>query len=529
MMSLRTFNLAADGLSRKKGRAFLTMLGVIIGVFALAMIVGLGQGITSLMTRMLSTEDNLRTIEVAAGNGGPSAAERMASLQIDGDMSDERRDRLRRAAIVRTRPRGPHARTAKPVLLDDAALAKIAAMPHVVSLHPVLSERYAVTLGDTRHDDQGVLSSGATADSSAAKRMVAGTWFSSNDADEVVLHEYALYQWGFVTEADQAALIGQTVSLEPMNSPGGMFGAIGAVAGGNGGGMDLMAAALMAQFSDRLTDEDRDDLARVLAKLTGGGPRPDGPDGPPDGPEANRPPPISRALRIVGIVRGLTTGDAFNALEDGPGGATDMFLPDRTAQAMYRTSPAWRERGYDRVTLKVDNAAHAAEVESALRDAGYTAIGVGTIIQNMTGALTGLTMLISMLTAIALLVAALGIMNTMITSVLERTREIGLWKALGATDGQVRSVFLTEAALIGLLGGLLGLGMALLTMIPAGNIASAWITRESGLPFSGPVFDLPMWVMVGGPLMAAGIAMLAAFWPATRAAHIDPVRALRHE
>ncbi|MGE0433390.1 MAG: ABC transporter permease [Planctomycetota bacterium] len=505
---IRTLALAADGLARKKGRAFLTMLGVIIGVFALAMIVGLGQGISSLLTRMLSTEDNLRTIEVAAGTGQPPPSERMAALRIDGEMSAERRDRLRRAAVIRTRPRGPHAND-RMVLLDDAALATIAAMPHVESLRPVISERYAVTM-DGRLRGPGVLSSAAGATASASRRLVAGAWFSDDRADEVVVHEYALYQWGYVTEAEQAAVIGQTLMVEPARN------------GGLGANAELMAGAAMMQFGGQLDDKDRDDLARILGKVARGeaGPPRDGEPPPPH---------VARSLRIVGVVRGLSTGDPFNALEDGPGGAVDLFLPQQTAQEMYRATPGWRARGYDRVTLKVDNATHATEVESALREAGYTAIGVGTIIDNMTNAMTGLTMLISMLTAIALLVAALGIMNTMITSVLERTREIGLWKALGATDLQVRSVFLAEAALIGLIGGLTGLGLALLMMVPVGALASDWITRESGMPFSGPVFDLPAWLMIAAPLMAAGVAMLAAFWPSSRAARIDPVRALRHE
>jgi len=136
---------------------------------------------------------------------------------------------------------------------------------------------------------------------------------------------------------------------------------------------------------------------------------------------------------------------------------------------------------------------------------------------------------VSFLTGIALIVAALGIVNTMVTSVLERTGEIGLWKAVGATRGQIRSVFMLEAGMIGLFGGLLGLGTALLLMIPGEALAAGLLAERAAIPFEGDFFHVPVWLAIGGPALATFVAVVASLYPAGRAAKVDPVTALRHD
>jgi putative ABC transport system permease protein len=154
---------------------------------------------------------------------------------------------------------------------------------------------------------------------------------------------------------------------------------------------------------------------------------------------------------------------------------------------------------------------------------------VAGVVARIQGILGAATLVVALLTAVALLVAALGIVNTLVTSVLERTREIGLWKALGATSHQVRGVFLLEAALLGLLGGLTGVGLALLAILPADAAASHLLAERAAFPLRTGVFFVPPWLPIAGPALSTVVAMLAALQPAHRAARVDPVRALRHE
>jgi putative ABC transport system permease protein len=151
------------------------------------------------------------------------------------------------------------------------------------------------------------------------------------------------------------------------------------------------------------------------------------------------------------------------------------------------------------------------------------------VLKRLESTLTIVTILLSFLTGIALIVATLGIVNTMITSVLERTREIGVWKAVGATNTQVQLVFLIESAMIGLVGGLLGLGIAALAMIPGDILARHLISSRTTIPFERDVFVMPIWLILTGPVLGTLVAILAAIYPAQRAARVDPVTALRHD
>ena len=136
-------------------------------------------------------------------------------------------------------------------------------------------------------------------------------------------------------------------------------------------------------------------------------------------------------------------------------------------------------------------------------------------------------LMIAVIGLVALVVASLGIVNTMVMSILERTREIGILKALGARGAEIRALFIAEASLLGLLGAggglLFGWGVSRVGSWVIGRIL---IARE--LP---PIdmFHLPVWLAGGAILFGLAISVLAGLYPAGRAARIDPVRALRQE
>jgi putative ABC transport system permease protein len=130
---------------------------------------------------------------------------------------------------------------------------------------------------------------------------------------------------------------------------------------------------------------------------------------------------------------------------------------------------------------------------------------------------------------IALLVAALGIANTMLMSVLERTREIGIMKAVGAGNGHLQLMFLVEGAIIGIVGGGLGLLLAWGSSYPADAWVRSMVSRDLKVELNEAIFVFPLWVTLAAPLFAALVTTLAAVYPARRAARVDPVAALRHE
>lgn len=158
-------------------------------------------------------------------------------------------------------------------------------------------------------------------------------------------------------------------------------------------------------------------------------------------------------------------------------------------------------------------------------------LGLGTItsadVLGLIGTIFGIvTAILSAFGLIALGVASLSIVNTMIMSVYERTREIGVMKAVGASKGTIRTLFTAEGAAIGLLGGVIGVAIAYLLGFAVNHIARATFLKDFQT-FNISVF--PWWLIVGVIAMTTSIAILAALYPAHRAAGLDPIESLRYE
>lgn len=129
---------------------------------------------------------------------------------------------------------------------------------------------------------------------------------------------------------------------------------------------------------------------------------------------------------------------------------------------------------------------------------------------------------------LALFVACIGIVNTMIMAIYERTREIGTLKAIGASRSDIQWMFMLEAGMIGLIGGVIGtiggwlLGMGL-------NHLIQWYIEHEALPVSADFFVVTWWLALAALLFAALVGIVAGLYPAARAARLDPLVALRHE
>ena len=149
-------------------------------------------------------------------------------------------------------------------------------------------------------------------------------------------------------------------------------------------------------------------------------------------------------------------------------------------------------------------------------DDNFRVMDTRQIAETLTGTTRILTMLLGAVAAVSLLVGGIGIMNIMLVSVTERTREIGIRLAIGALEREVLLQFLIEAVVLASLGGLVGLALA------AG--ASMTIARMMGIPY---LFD-PLTNLLSF-LFSAAIGVIFGFFPARRAAQLDPIDALRHE
>jgi len=177
----------------------------------------------------------------------------------------------------------------------------------------------------------------------------------------------------------------------------------------------------------------------------------------------------------------------------------------------------------------------ALAVEQEILSRGFIAYSARSTLQSMNIFFLVIQGIFGGIGAIALIVAAFGIANTMTMAIYERTREIGLMKAVGATNRDVMSAFLAEAGSIGLLGGLggvlLGTGLGALIDLIAGTYLAAQAV-QSGATASDvniSIIHTPLWLPVFALLFSALVGVISGVYPAVRAASLSPVDALKYE
>ena len=178
--------------------------------------------------------------------------------------------------------------------------------------------------------------------------------------------------------------------------------------------------------------------------------------------------------------------------------------------------------------MRVNDPAAMKGVVDALRERGFNVVGLFTELDEIRTFFLVVNSALGLLGSISLLVASLGIANTMIMSILERTREIGIMKAIGAEDREIKLIFFVEAAVIGLAGGVLGSLAAWGIDKVANRLVYSFLLQPRGESFIN-FFSIPPYLWLGAILFAVIVAVIAALYPAARAARIDPVRALRHD
>lgn len=238
-----------------------------------------------------------------------------------------------------------------------------------------------------------------------------------------------------------------------------------------------------------------------------------------------------KEFRIVGI------------LDEQPFGGMRMisrarvFLPTQTAEAMNLMQPADTqqlvrsapgEHTYSMLTVRMKSAAYAEQVEESVKKMNYSAYSYLDATRSIRRFFAVLDMFLGIFGSLALAVASLAIVNTLVMAVLERRREIGIMKALGASDTDVKKLFFAEAATMGLIGGVLGvsLGWGIGRIINFG--ANIYLHKIMKMPPEN-LWTVPPWLVIGAIAFAVLVSVLSGIYPAARAARLDPVQALRYE
>jgi putative ABC transport system permease protein len=188
--------------------------------------------------------------------------------------------------------------------------------------------------------------------------------------------------------------------------------------------------------------------------------------------------------------------------------------------------------GYNQLVVKVDNVDQVLDISDQITQMGYQANTPQSYVQGINSFFLILQVIFGGVGAIALFVAAIGIANTMAMAILERTREIGIMKAVGATNRDVLAIFLGEAAGIGFIGGLggvlFGWSVGQVINVLALSYLAGQSAQQGGPPPSTAVYT-PLWLPIFALVFATLIGLISGLYPALRAATMVPVNALKYE
>ena len=182
---------------------------------------------------------------------------------------------------------------------------------------------------------------------------------------------------------------------------------------------------------------------------------------------------------------------------------------------------------YMTLTVRVKDPGKVAQVQDAINKMGFRTFSVLDATKSLRRFFTVLDLFLGIFGSLALAVATLAIINTLVMAVLERRREIGVMKAIGASDRDVKRLFFAEAGAMGFFGGILGIALGF-AIGKAINLGTGSLLHHHQLP-SEAVWILPPWLIGAAIAFSIVVSLLAGLYPASRAARLDPVQTLKYE
>ncbi len=464
MTTLDLIRMALRNLWRTRLRSSLTILGVVIGIGALISMVAFGSGME-------------KNVTDAFTNSGLFSRITVTPVKLD----------MNRPLESLTDTSGIN------VALDDDLLDRIKKMPGVSDAFGEIQQPAKVRLGDHETTLTYTGIDPEVGKTKAYQDLLAGTFLTDDSLGQAVISTDLLrrlkiridgedmdrakkkdtaHVWTYVKAED---LIGDTLmlstaSFNPMQMMGAMMG-----------------------------NQDSNPLSERFSVLVIVGVR-----------EVNHDGPASSKGGDLLIPEGFAAGIpsiGFNSI-------TEFLRKGSGGSDKYAT-----------IQVTVASPNDLTPVRKELEEMGLNVFALAEQMKEIRRAFLAVNAVLGVVGFIALIVAGLGIINTLLMSILERTREIGIMKAIGGSEGQIKGVFFGEAAVIGLVGAVGGIILGWLVTLAAGAIINMKIKEMGEAPVD--LFYFPWWLILGSVGFAIGLSLIAGLYPAARAARIDPVEALR--
>ncbi len=461
--------MSSSNLKRRKLRTFLTVLGVMIGTTSIVVMISLGLGLQASMYKELETMGGLNTISVTGAEAGESMI-----YYADSDSEDQSDKRL-----------------------TDSALRELAKLDHVISVQPQYQMSVVLLKGgyegwaqlealtpEAMKELKLDLAEGGKlpATGTSTLELVYGNGIITNFTEKGTGKGY--YETGDLPDIDMQKdtlflILDQEAYYSSSQQP--VFG----------------------------TEEENTEGSQQAGKKA-----------------------EKHAVRACGVVSG--DPDTYK------NGYYNVYCDLETlkqvlkkefsgraipGQPVTKSGKPYKDFSYSSVQVRVDDADLVEQVVADIRAAGYNASTNAELLDSAKKQLAMIQAVLGGIGAVSLLVAAIGIANTMMMSIYERTKEIGIIKVLGCSLKNIKQMFLMEAAFIGLIGGVAGMVLSFLLS----GIINILTGHGAAMGIEGNISYIPAWLVLAAMGFAMLVGTLAGYFPALRAMRLSPLAAIKTE
>lgn len=474
--------LSLNNLKRRKLRTFLTVLGVIIGTASIVVMVSLGIGQSELQTEMISSYASLTTVTVRGGESAKYYSEDFASAAKE-----------------------------EPQYIKDETIDAFRRLPYVTGASPILSVSVVAKQGAYEN-----------------------SYLQLSGVNRTYLEKIPLGEGSIPPENDKQLqfIYGNMIAREFTNAKTGE----GYWQTGEEPDVDLMNKPVFIIFNTDQYWQSKNSGSSGMAGSAAADAGDSGEDG-----AVKVSAPKKYIIPTAGIVKGGPDDYnqyAYSVYCDVEALKTQLKTVFRNkpipGQPTTKKGKPYNYFTYDQAEVYVDDMSHVKEVQDAITAMGFQASSNMEWVESNQKSMRVQQAVLGGIGAVSLLVAAIGIANTMMMSIYERTKEIGVMKVLGCDMDAIRDMFLMESGFIGLMGGAVGIALsygisAVINFLYQRN-QMAMAAQAGGMTdLMGDISRIPLWLTGLALVFAVGVGMLAGFFPARRAMRLSPLTAIRNE
>lgn len=455
--------MSISSLWRRKLRTILTILGVIIGTASIVVMISLGLGLDKASMEQIEQYGGLTTITVYANEGGYYGGGYAVAVDDSGESQE-------------------------PVRINDEAVQMLSQLPYVESVSPIL-ETYVIARQGAWEGSFSLIGTTEDALRNLNVELVEGSSLPVSETELEFLYGNQVITNFYNTKTNESYWDKQELpDVDLMEDPLFVIFDTDAYWNSQYGGTDENGAPIQS--------------------------------------------PKKYMINACGLVAGDPqeyVGDAswqvycnINALKS----HLQKVFKGKTipGQPTNKSGKPYKEIFYNRAEVKISDMEHVEEVQTMIRELGYNANSNIEWVTQTREQSRSIQAALGGIGAVSLFVAAIGIANTMMMSIYERTKEIGIIKVLGCDLGNIRNMFLAEAAFIGLIGGAVGL------LLSYGISAVInFLTRGMYSGGSSGISYIPIWLALLALVFAMFVGILSGLFPALRAMRLSPLAAIRNE